>query len=377
MTQRKEFCNSRTFSSPSPVVNPEVSAQWTRDGRGEVLISLKVPQGYCGCRVICENNQRTLWNIDGPPGGSSSWRKYWSQQHTPNKITKEKIWHLRQVKTERRISLHRIAGQTSSTRRLTWKTAQPQYNPRAEGLLDQNDPQQKGAGKIQKKLKKVRFESRPRKRQRPMPQEDEETDPPIVISSDEEGQRDQEEEHTKEEEPPQSPPEEEKGKLPYLYTPKSPPYPPPEDDGWETESLPRLVTPDEDQDTLTTQGKKSPGVPADQDADRDFFHDSERQLVVQQKFGNEIAQAPWNPLADSDDPLLKLGDMVNKATPVYEGFWRDNDSDILSRLDAASKRLKEKRGSAWEGAHDEPSPNEQDGLDTEDPHPSNPESPSS
>ena len=54
-----------------------------------------------------------------------------------------------------------------------------------------------------------------------------------------------------------------------------------------------LVTPDEDQDTLTTQGKKSPGVPADQDADRDFFHDSERQLVVQQKFGNEIAQAPW------------------------------------------------------------------------------------
>ena len=112
---------------------------------------------------------------------------------------------------------------------------------------------------------------------------------------------------------------------------------------WETESLPRLVTPDEDQDTLTNPRKrKSPGVPADQDAERDFFHDSERQLVVQQKFGNEIAQAPWNPLADSDDPLSKLGDMVNKATPVYEGFWRDNDSDVLSRLDAASKRLKRK-----------------------------------
>ena len=69
--------------------------------------------------------------------------------------------------------------------------------------------------------------------------------------------------------------------------------------------------------------------------------------------------------------------MVNKATPVYDGFWRDNDSDILSRLDAASERLKEKRGSAQEEAHDEPSPKEQDGLDTEDPQPSNPESPSS
>ena len=181
--------------------------------------------------------------------------------------------------------------------------------------------------------------------------------------------RDQEEEHIREEEPPQSPPEEEKGKSPCLYTPKSPPYPPPEDDDWETESLPGLVTPDEDQDTMTTQGRKSPEVPADQDADRDFFQDSERQLVVWQKFGSEIAQAPWNPLADSDNPLMKLGDMVNRATPVYDGFWKDNDSDILLRLDAVSEKLKDKRGSAQEEAHDEPSPNKQDGLDTEDPPP--------
>ena len=69
--------------------------------------------------------------------------------------------------------------------------------------------------------------------------------------------------------------------------------------------------------------------------------------------------------------------MVNKATPVYDGFWKDNDSDILSRLDTASEKLKDKRGGAQEEAHDESSPNEQDRLDTEDPHPSNPESPSS
>ena len=69
--------------------------------------------------------------------------------------------------------------------------------------------------------------------------------------------------------------------------------------------------------------------------------------------------------------------MVNKATPVYDGFWKDNDSDILSRLDTASEKLKDKRGSAKEEAHDESSPNEQDRLDTEDPYPSNPESLSS
>ena len=44
MAQRNEFRNSKTFSSPSPVVHPEVSTQWTRDGRGDILISLKVPR---------------------------------------------------------------------------------------------------------------------------------------------------------------------------------------------------------------------------------------------------------------------------------------------------------------------------------------------
>ena len=139
-------------------------------------------------------------------------------------------------------------------KRSTWKTTPPQYNPRVEGLLEQDDPRPRGAGKKQRKLNKVRFESRPRKRQRPMPEEnedplivaysdeDEEVDPIIIFAGLEgDEQKDQEKEHTREEDPPQSPPEEEKGSLPYAYTPKSPPYPPPEDDDWETESMPKLV----------------------------------------------------------------------------------------------------------------------------------------
>ena len=93
--------------------------------------------------------------------------------------------------------------------------------------------------------------------------DEEEIDPIIVagLEGDDE-QKDQEEGHTREEDPPQSPPEEEKGSLPYAYTPKSPPYPPPEDDDWETEGMPELVDIDEDQDTVI--------VPADQNADKDF-----------------------------------------------------------------------------------------------------------
>ena len=48
----------------------------------------------------------------------------------------------------------------------------------------------------------------------------------------------------------------------------------------------------------------------------------------------------------------------------------------MSRLDAASEKLKEKRHSAQKEAPDESSPNEQDGLNAEDPHPNKPESPS-
>ena len=71
-----------------------------------------------------------------------------------------------------------------------------------------------------------------------MPQEDKETDPTIVVSSDEDGQKDQEEEHTREEEPLSPPWKKMKGNLPYSYTPKSPPYLPPEDNDWETEKSP-------------------------------------------------------------------------------------------------------------------------------------------
>ena len=269
------------------------------------------------------------------------------------------------------------------TKRSTWKTTPPQYNPRVEGLLEQDDPQPRGAGKMQRKLNKVRFESRPRKRQRPMPEEnddpiivayldeEEEIDPIIVagLEGDDE-QKDQEEGHTREEDPPQSPPEEEKGSLPYAYTPKSPPYPPPEDEDWDTESMPELVDIDEDQDTVI--------VPADQNADKDFSKDSERQSTVKQKYDSEIKQAPWTPQTDSDNPLMKIGDMIPKATPIYEGFWKNSDLDILSRLDEASAELKAKRKTQKE-TPEESSPNGQDEIDEideEDPHPNRPESPS-
>ena len=68
--------------------------------------------------------------------------------------------------------------------------------------------------------------------------------------------------------------------------------------------------------------------------------------------------------------------MIPKATPVYEGFWKNSDVDILSRLDAASKELKSKRRNTQKETPEESSPNGQDELGVEDPHPNRPESPS-
>ena len=147
--------------------------------------------------------------------------------------------------------------------------------------------------------------------------------------------------------------------------------------------MPELVDIDKDQDTMI--------VPANQNADKDFLQDSERQSAVKQKYESEIKQAPWNPQANSanplmnpqansENPLMKLGDMIPKATPVYEGFWKNSDVDILLRLDVASEELKSKRRSKTQKeTPEESSPNEQDKIDeidVEDPHPDRPESPS-
>ena len=68
--------------------------------------------------------------------------------------------------------------------------------------------------------------------------------------------------------------------------------------------------------------------------------------------------------------------MIPKATPMYEGFWKNSDVDILSRLDVASEELKGKRRNTPKETTEESSPNGQDELGIEDPHPDRPESPS-
>ena len=110
-----------------------IGAHWTRDGQGNILISLKVPRDIVDTELFVKTT-KGHFGILMDPWSSSSWRKYWSQHHTPNMITKEKIRCLKQIKAERRISLHKMAGQ-DVMKWSAWKTTPLQYNPRAAGLL--------------------------------------------------------------------------------------------------------------------------------------------------------------------------------------------------------------------------------------------------
>ena len=113
---------------------------------------------------------------------------------------------------------------------------------------------------------------------------------------------------------------------------------------------------------------------------RTFSRTQKDRQRFKQKYKGEIKQAPWNSQANPENPLTKLGDMIPKATPVYEGFWKNSDVDILLRLDAASEELRSKRRSKTQKeTPEESSPNGQDEIDeidVEDPHPNRPETPS-
>ena len=60
--QRKEFFNSRNFLIPLP---SGLIQKYMPNGQEmlevKVLISLKVPRDHCGCRIVREDHQRTLW----------------------------------------------------------------------------------------------------------------------------------------------------------------------------------------------------------------------------------------------------------------------------------------------------------------------------
>ena len=340
MAQGKTYRNCSSLTTPPAIQGPEVSASWRRTSRGDVLMTVWMPQDTVNSEVYVKT-PRGHFAVNLDPW-TSTWRKPWNKHHTPNKVTKDKLSRFTQQKTHRGISLNKTAGRQGWSKRSTWSPRPNKgTNPRAFGLI--SGPCMSPSSR-QQKLNKVRKEEaspNPRKRIRKATPFNP-YDAPVVINSDDKG----EQERTS----PTSPPDHEKGHpAVYKYQPKSPVYPPPSESSDEEDfsSIPDLATPAEEMtptpDQLNDSGYETQDVaPADVNADQDSFQDKDRQKTLAQALAEDLSKPPWQK-ESVKGPLKDLEKIAKVTKPIYDGFWCDRDQDIIDRLDQAAKRLKEKR----------------------------------
>ena len=221
MALGKIYKNCSSLTTPPAIQGPEVSAFWRRTSRGEVLMTVWMPQDTVNSEVYVKT-PRGHFAVNMDPWTSSTWRKPWKKHHTPNKVTKDKLNRFTQQETHWGISLNRTSGRQGWSRGSNWSPRpNKDHNLRAFGLI--SGPCTSPSPR-QQKLNKVRKEEaspNPRKRAReatPFTPHD----TSVVISSDEEEEQDKIS--------PSSPPDQEKGHpAVYEYQPKSPAYPPPSD----------------------------------------------------------------------------------------------------------------------------------------------------
>ena len=93
--------------------------------------------------------------------------------------------------------------------------------------------------------------------------------------------------------------------------------------------MPDLVTPEEGMspvpDHSNDSGYETQGTtPADVNADKDSFHNKDRQKTLAQGLEKELHKAPWQKQL-ATGPINDLKRMTKTIKPVYEGFWYNSD----------------------------------------------------
>ena len=142
---------------------------------------------------------------------------------------------------------------------------------------------------------------------------------------------------------PQSPPDHERGHQPLEYIPKSPVYPSPDDSCYDS-SIPDLETPREQEIPKPEMmnghdNANNMEVPADVNADKDFFQDTDRQHTIRPKLSKELDEAPSS--EDIRRPPLTDEEKISKSVnTVPEDRW-SKDRELFLRLSEAAKKLEE------------------------------------
>ena len=139
------------FKNPPSISGEEVSARWKRTYSDEVIMTVRMPHDTVDSEFYIKT-PRGHSGIQMDPWMSSTWKRNWTTQYTPNKVTKNKLTKFRKEKTQKHISLHRTAGRQQLKNHRCWS---PRPNMRQN--LPANDPSVR-----QCQLNKVRYRSGPR-----------------------------------------------------------------------------------------------------------------------------------------------------------------------------------------------------------------------
>ena len=172
------------LSTPHSMCGLEVSAEWTRNREGEVIMIVKMPSDTLDLEVYIKT-PRGHSGIQMDPWTSATWSRRWNSHYPPNKMTKAKFNKFSQERIYRGISLYKAAGRQQQFRS---SYRSPRHNRKQQPLpngLKAGHPSAK-----QHKLNKVRHQNNstmnksPRKRVREMSPTGSLTDPVLVSSSD-------------------------------------------------------------------------------------------------------------------------------------------------------------------------------------------------
>ena len=111
--------------------------------------------------------------------------------------------------------------------------------------------------------------------------------------------------------------------------------------------MPDLVTPEEEMSPVPDHPNDSgygtqDTASVDVNVDQDSFHDKDRQETLVQALEKDLSNAPWQK-ESAKGPLEDLEKITKTVKPIYDGFWHDRDQDIISKLDLAARKLREKR----------------------------------
>ena len=121
--------NDETLSPPPPIEGMEVSAKWKRSWKGEVIMTIVMPQDVIDSEIYIKT-LRGHTGLQMDPWLSSTWRRTWSDSHSPNQATEEKIRRFREERTRKRISLHKTARRSRQFECKHWSPRPDRKQPK-------------------------------------------------------------------------------------------------------------------------------------------------------------------------------------------------------------------------------------------------------